>query len=521
MTQVLKDSIAGYSSNLAIFSRPIQNYGCKKSHCVNYLPINDFSNQQVLMFQISGSTQHYLDLSKTTLNLKCKIVRKDGSNIDSWEEELRKRKIRHRLAEAGVDRRGGADLASSVRNNDGDGGQLDTADADEESDDENIATKKPKTDQSGQPSGNSDGSNNQKKQIQKSMVGVVCNLLGSMIQRIDVSLNNTMVTESDVPYAYQSYIKTHFYSPTELKSGTLQSQLYYPDSGEGAFDANWLLTSNTGLYNRSLLFDGSNEVELSGRLACDVFQINKLLMNGISMQLVIYPSSDEFCLMSNDDPADYKLVITSAYLSVFNVQVSNEIIAAHSEIIQTEPAIYPFLKTQVKKIEIPKGIYQHTINDPFMGKIPQEILIGLVSGKASIGNIRKNPFAFETRGLSRIQVTNDGSDLLFSPVQTKYKNGLIKGLYLDGFKSLCGITGVDNENPISRMNYPLGNAVYRFVSESQESELGDDTLPPRRMGNLRINLSFDKMLNQSMTVIVFGRFGGALKIDKNRSVFEI
>lgn len=517
MAQVLKNALIGYPSSMAIFQRPRQDIGTKKTRSVIFLPMNDISDQKTLMFSIPGNTQSYLDLSKTTLNIRCKIVKKDGTPIDSWEEELRRREIKHRLIAAGFE--AGDDALPDP----GQGrapGPSGTGGPTTEGPPEKKTTGRGSSASGDQPA-EARGERKTDGDQPRGAVGVVCNLLHSMIQRVDVSLNNTVVTESDTSYPYQSYIKTHFYSPREVKESALQMQMYFPDSDGTASESNWTGIVNSGLYLRSLPFDGSKEVELMGKLCCDVFDINKLIVNGTALQVVIYPSNDEFCLMSTDDAPDYKLVITAAYLSVYYVDVSSEIIAAHSEILKDEPAIYPYLRSEVKKVAMPQGIFQHTISDIFQGRIPQEILIGLVPGNAVFGDFRANPYSFENGHLRRIQVTMDGQDLINSPIECNYREGLVKGLYLDGFRSLNGMSGIDNENPISRYDYPQGNAVYRFVSESSERDLGEDLIPLRRMGNLRISLSFDKMLEKSFTVIIYGRFGAALKIDKNRTVIQV
>ena len=81
MAQVLSDSIIGYPESLAIFSKPVQNIGVKKYRCINYYPVNDFTTQGVVQFHVSGNGSSYIDLSKTLLNIRCRIVKRDGTSI--------------------------------------------------------------------------------------------------------------------------------------------------------------------------------------------------------------------------------------------------------------------------------------------------------------------------------------------------------------------------------------------------------------------------------------------------------
>ena len=81
MAQVLTDSVIGYPQSLAIFSKAVQNVGIRKYRTIEYYPVNDFTTQGVIQFMINGNGASYIDLSRTLLNIKCKIVRRDGSNI--------------------------------------------------------------------------------------------------------------------------------------------------------------------------------------------------------------------------------------------------------------------------------------------------------------------------------------------------------------------------------------------------------------------------------------------------------
>ena len=63
MTQtVLSDSYVGYSEELAIFEKPLQNVGVRRMHSSTYYLIDDFSNQGVIQFSVpnNGGSEHYV-----------------------------------------------------------------------------------------------------------------------------------------------------------------------------------------------------------------------------------------------------------------------------------------------------------------------------------------------------------------------------------------------------------------------------------------------------------------------------
>ena len=81
MAETINDVQTAYPEELSIFEKPIRNLGVKQARCITYYPVNDFSSQGVLQFRVPNNGRTYLDLRKTRLNVTCKIVRKDGSNL--------------------------------------------------------------------------------------------------------------------------------------------------------------------------------------------------------------------------------------------------------------------------------------------------------------------------------------------------------------------------------------------------------------------------------------------------------
>ena len=80
---LLADAYLGYPEELAIFEKPIQNVGIRRSHCTTYYPVNDFSNQWVIQFAVANNSHCYIDLRKTQLNITCKIVACNGEKVEA------------------------------------------------------------------------------------------------------------------------------------------------------------------------------------------------------------------------------------------------------------------------------------------------------------------------------------------------------------------------------------------------------------------------------------------------------
>ena len=446
MEQVLKDSFTAYSDQLAIFDKPIQNVGVKDVRCIEFQPVNDYTSQSAVEFNIPSNSAYYVDLKKTILHVRCKVTKADGSSI-------------HNNIDKGT------------------------------------------------------------------VVGVVNNFLNSMFSRCDLALQDHVMTSSDQTYAYRAYFDNLLYTNSQQKVTSLQTELYYPETGSKMTSYNCLdPEGNPLLIERSKLFDKSEEVDMEGVLHLDVTKnMDRYLLPGVSIKIKLYPSSPEFCLFSADVTPSYKVIITKASLKVCFVDVAPEISVAHSEILKSGiPAIYPYIKVEVKKFTIPAGVFSSEIFDPFQGRIPSEMVMGLVKESALHGSYTENPFYFENAALNFLQVSVDGKDLNPGLLQPKYSTSFESSKFVSAYNTLKSVDnlGMSSAIPISKSDYYNGYCLYRFYTEAA-CDTDPDALPLKRTGNLRISMNFDTKLARPMTFIVYAKFPCAFKIDASRSVYTV
>lgn len=82
-TEVMAESFLAYPQNLDIFQNPIQVVGIEKTLISTCYPVNDYTSQGIIQFNIPSHGSHYIDLKNTVLNITCKILKKDGTKLDN------------------------------------------------------------------------------------------------------------------------------------------------------------------------------------------------------------------------------------------------------------------------------------------------------------------------------------------------------------------------------------------------------------------------------------------------------
>ena len=517
---VLNDAYVGYTSQLAIFDKIRQDVSIKRSQIVKYYPINDYSAQGVLQFAINNSSTRYMDLRGTRLNLTCKLVGPEGQDIYPTGPVVEEKKRTKRSSDA--DRRAAA-LASAIRSGVTDNAGKSTAPVDGAEGGSDIDIDDSSDAADDQEAG--EFIDSVPEDALRANIGVVNNIAHSLWSRVDISMQSKNLTQSDQSYAYMSYLKSLLYTNSDMKKSAMQASLFYPDRSAEVYDTNPVSTNNEGLKIRSSYFVGGQLVELSTPLHSDLFSVNRFIPGGINMALTLHQNNPQFYLMTKDlkkKVEGCRIIVVRASLDVLLHEIDPSIVIAHSEILKTQPAVFPYLRTELKRCSISSGLYEYRLDDPFSNLIPSELVIGLVRDSASHGDFHENGLHFEHCNLSSIDVTVDNTDMINSPISLKYDSGAL-GRGLQGYMTLTGASGEEGVNPIgTRLDYTLGNCLYRFRSQPLENMVSHQSqLPLRLTGNLRVSLRFDKAIEAPLTMVLFASFPGALKIDNFRNLYTI
>ena len=81
MAFISKHSCECTKSELDLFSVPPTQTSILKGQWVQYNPLTNIVDSDSIEFNITGSTEHYLDLAHTLLNVKAKVVNENGTDL--------------------------------------------------------------------------------------------------------------------------------------------------------------------------------------------------------------------------------------------------------------------------------------------------------------------------------------------------------------------------------------------------------------------------------------------------------
>ena len=348
-------------------------------------------------------------------------------------------------------------------------------------------------------------------------VGPVNLLLHSLFSEVDITLNDTLVTDSNNTYAYRSYLETVLSYGDAAKSSQLTSSLYYKDVAThfeeaNPHDANGV---NTGFRKRSALANEGNIVEMLGCIHSDLFFQDRFLPNDVNIKIRLVRNKDAFCLMSSVQGAAFKVRILECKLYIRKVKLSPSVFLAHAKALEAGNVKFPIRRGVCKTFTIPRGNLDATQECLFSGQLPTRLVIGCVDNDAFNGSYTKNPFNFKHMQLSQLKVYLDGQQQSVKPLELNFANNQ----FINAYASLFMGTGKwmrDEGNQITREDFPGGYALYAFDLTADLAEGGHFNL--LKQGNIRLDLKFAQALASTINVIAFAEFENILEIDRSRNV---
>jgi hypothetical protein len=108
--------------------------------------------------------------------------------------------------------------------------------------------------------------------------------------------------------------------------------LYYPDQ-DVLDDRDPGAGQNMGLRSHYVFTQQSRTFDLEGMLYVDCFNLEKYLIIGVNVQLLLFRSRSEFVVMSKEANKTYKVTILDAVFKVCKIKVDSAVLWIHAETI--------------------------------------------------------------------------------------------------------------------------------------------------------------------------------------------
>ena len=283
------------------------------------------------------------------------------------------------------------------------------------------------------------------------VVGILNYPGATLFQQVDVFLNNTQVLTSR-HYAYKSYLETLLTYSATAKKTWLQGALFFKDTST-VMDT--ITDANVGFKDRRSFLKERKSVELFSKIHCDLFNQERMLVNGVYLKLVMTRSTDQFCLMTTDID-DYKIEIEEAFLMVRRNKLADHKFIEMQSNIAKQDANYFIPYVEIKAFTFSAAAQNISLTKFITGRdLPKRIVVGMIPNKAYHGSKTLNPFNFKNYQLTAADITVNKKSVFGKPLSLNFATGQTMQAYWAMYNSL-GYQFRDGGCNIARNEYTNG-----------------------------------------------------------------
>ena len=337
------------------------------------------------------------------------------------------------------------------------------------------------------------------------------NWVHSMFSQVDVHLNGTLVTPSENTYPYKAYIENLLTYDGESKRSQLSAGMFYKDTAH-KMDS---IDGNDGMKKRQSRASLSQEVDMVGRLHCDIMNMNRYIINGVDVKLRLVKSKDDFNIFAAAE-GEYKTVITHISVFVRKCTLNPSVFLSQARILNGGgTAKYPLKRVSVRPYSIPAGSLGTIQDNLFLSQLPNRIIVCLVDSDAYSGKITKNPFNFKHFNLNYISLFINGNQHPRTPIQPNFKEKRFARSFYSLFSEL-GIGNKNEGNDLEMTEFDGGNTLFAF--DLSPSILDGNQIELVKSGSVRLELKFDEALKEAVHVLVYAELDSMIEITKGREI---
>ena len=349
----------------------------------------------------------------------------------------------------------------------------------------------------------------------------VVNLFPSTLWKmVSVSLGGQDVQENSAyTYPWKVYLETLLgVSDAEKKTYMKDSSLWIADTigkestntkkGEAATD------KRTAYDDRADYITASKEYQFCIPLHVDLFQTQKLLLNGVSMRVKLIHNDPEFSILHASDNAKFKVKFLDLHLMVRSLTLAPSLTEKHTAMLSRQPAVYSFPMGKITTHTISTSTDNVILQNVCNGLLPSMCIIGFVDGDHFAGANSKNPFIFAPHAITSFYFRVNGIITPSTPYAPRFDNKMALRSYLDFVKHLSLDKGRD-----VGMTYEsfLSNNCF-YVLDCSGHACGQAGKHPPINGSVDVVIKFKTVPAKTIKMVIYSVHNQSISIDRDRNV---
>jgi hypothetical protein len=349
---------------------------------------------------------------------------------------------------------------------------------------------------------------------------VICcqNLMHSIFKDLEMTINNTIITDPNQLYGYTSYFEKLIGNSKEvLKS---RGELFGYGIDDYTKGIQKLTDDTTNPFIAAATAwcgDAGKKFTFTDNLCLPLCNQDLMLPANTTVRLKLSPQDPKFYMIGKDNTVTTsaaKVTILDAELYVAQTEYESGLHYGLEENRLKENVRYAFSGGRAQTITIPSGVNHFATQAMFQGKIPFKILMALVDDSAFTGaQSNLNPFYFEHANLQEVELKCGWRNLPLIP----YKMNFADGDYNQAYESLLQNLGMDliqdRALSITPKEWANGNTFFFFNVAIGPCDPTEPSVEPD-VGDCFLEFTFRANTTKHYKCIVIGYGNQTLQIDK-------
>ena len=332
------------------------------------------------------------------------------------------------------------------------------------------------------------------------------------IESVDIDLGGKNLTSGTANnYPYKAYIDMIVNGASNDHEAEASGLVLDTVSGMDTVGANVSTDSgtNSGSLARAKWTATGKTAIFEGQLFSDICRQRKYIPLTEALHVRLHQSKDAFRLMTVTSGTNYKLKLVKPILRVRNVRLTSQGLRELS--LNRGNYLLPIKNTVISTYNIASGQFSFHVDTPFGGRIPNRLVVGMVTAKAFEGSYTTNPFNFQHFDVKEMGFTVNERSLPGPPIETDYE----ANSYINAFRTLTSSlypTRVPLQPPYTTdSNQYFNGYCFTVFNLSGESNTGELQVAPK-FALTRFSVKFKVALVKAITVLLYATFDDELEI---------
>ena len=278
--------------------------------------------------------------------------------------------------------------------------------------------------------------------VDASQVTVCNNLIHSLFKQINVRLNGTLICRQTDTYHHKAYIDTVIHNDrddweTIFKPEGWFNGLTCCDASTTGLTANQVTLGHDD--NKTLAIDEQNWIKaikpLNGgakvvfrfKPYLEVFQLSKLLVPGVQLQIQLYLNSREIWSQKHDGTRHIRDITADDLKMTLFLNQKKVLPSVYRGLLNqfqkgSKKAVYPTVRSEIRTFNHPNDSVYFEANNIFHNQLPNRVIVALMDKTAFNGSDTKYAFSYKTFNITSIKQLVRGEEYPYRILELDHQN---------------------------------------------------------------------------------------------------